>query len=92
MTTRTICGQSPHGAFSDGVIAVIIMIMVLEMKVPHGDELATLQPVIPVFIDALLAAEARLCRAQRGRIIAGVAGGSRRRESSIRGATACRNL
>ena len=37
-------------AFSDGVIAVIITITVLEMKVPHGPELAALAPLIPVFL------------------------------------------
>jgi uncharacterized membrane protein len=47
-------GKARMAAFSDGVIAVIIMIMVLEMKVPHGDGLATLQPVIPVFISYAL--------------------------------------
>ena len=36
-------------AFSDGVIAVIITIMVLEMKVPHGENLESLLPVVPVF-------------------------------------------
>ena len=36
-------------AFSDGVIAIIITIMVLELRVPHGDGLAALQPLIPVF-------------------------------------------
>ena len=36
-------------AFSDGVIAVIITIMVLEMKVPHGSELGALWPLAPVF-------------------------------------------
>src|ERR1035437_1854267 len=36
-------------AFSDGVIAVIITIMVLEMKVPHGTGLAALWPLAPVF-------------------------------------------
>jgi len=36
-------------AFSDGVIAVIITIMVLEMKVPHGMGLAALWPLAPVF-------------------------------------------
>jgi len=35
-------------AFSDGVLAVIITIMVLELKVPHGDSLAALAPVVPV--------------------------------------------
>ncbi len=37
-------------AFTDGVIAVIITIMVLEMKVPHGTDLAALGPVAPVFL------------------------------------------
>ena len=37
-------------AFSDGVLAIIITIMVLEMKVPHGAELAALKPVLPVFL------------------------------------------
>lgn len=41
-------------AFSDGVIAIIITIMVLEMKVPHGDRLASLQPLIPVLISYVL--------------------------------------
>ena len=35
-------------AFSDGVIAIIITIMVLELKVPHGSDLATLRPLVPV--------------------------------------------
>ncbi len=34
-------------AFSDGVIAIIITIMVLELKVPHGTDLATLRPLLP---------------------------------------------
>jgi uncharacterized membrane protein len=41
-------------AFSDGVIAVIITIMVLEMKVPHEAELAALAPVLPVFLTYVL--------------------------------------
>ncbi|MBI1367872.1 MAG: DUF1211 domain-containing protein [Planctomycetes bacterium] len=36
-------------AFSDGVIAILITIMVLEMKVPHGEDLAALKPLLPVF-------------------------------------------
>src|SRR6267378_3127551 len=36
-------------AFSDGVFAVIITIMVLEMKSPHGDDLSALRPLLPVF-------------------------------------------
>ncbi|MBL8753545.1 MAG: DUF1211 domain-containing protein [Planctomycetes bacterium] len=35
-------------AFSDGVVAIIITIMVLELKVPHGDTLADLEPLLPV--------------------------------------------
>ena len=41
-------------AFSDGVIAVIITIMVLEMKVPHGESVEALAPVIPVFLTYVL--------------------------------------
>ena len=37
-------------AFSDGVIAIIITIMVLEMKVPHGVDAAALMPLMPVFL------------------------------------------
>src|SRR6266700_241067 len=35
-------------AFSDGVIAILITIMVLELKVPHGVDLASLRPLVPV--------------------------------------------
>lgn len=41
-------------AFSDGVIAIIITIMVLEMKVPHGDEFAALLPLVPVLLSYVL--------------------------------------
>lgn len=41
-------------AFSDGVIAIIITIMVLEIKVPEGDSLLTLKPLIPKFISYVL--------------------------------------
>jgi uncharacterized membrane protein len=41
-------------AFSDGVIAIIITIMVLELKVPHEDNLAALRPLIPVFLSYIL--------------------------------------
>ena len=41
-------------AFSDGVIAIIITIMVLEMKAPHGDSLDDLLPVLPVFLSYVL--------------------------------------
>ena len=41
-------------AFSDGVIAIIITIMVLEMKVPHGTDWAALRPLLPVFLSYVL--------------------------------------
>jgi uncharacterized membrane protein len=41
-------------AFTDGVIAIIITIMVLEMKVPHGAEVSALAPVVPVFLSYVL--------------------------------------
>ena len=41
-------------AFSDGVIAIIITIMVLEMKVPHGETLSALLPLAPVFLSYVL--------------------------------------
>jgi uncharacterized membrane protein len=41
-------------AFSDGVLAIIITIMVLELKVPHGSDWATLKPLVPVFLSYVL--------------------------------------
>src|SRR5437868_2127773 len=41
-------------AFSDGVLAVIITVMVLEMKAPYGTSLASLRPVFPVFLTYIL--------------------------------------
>ena len=41
-------------AFSDGVIAILITIMVLDLKVPHGGDLAALRPVLPVFLTYVL--------------------------------------
>ena len=41
-------------AFSDGVIAIIITIMVLELKVPHGESVEALAPLIPVFLSYVL--------------------------------------
>ena len=41
-------------AFSDGVIAIIITIMVLELKVPHGSDLAAVRPLLPVFLSYVL--------------------------------------
>jgi uncharacterized membrane protein len=47
-------GKGRLEAFSDGVLAVIITIMVLELKVPHGSNLAALHSEIPVFLDYVL--------------------------------------
>ena len=41
-------------AFSDGVIAILITIMVLELKIPHGTELASLGPMLPTLLTYLL--------------------------------------
>jgi uncharacterized membrane protein len=41
-------------AFSDGVLAIIITIMVLELKVPHGDTIADLRPLFPVFLSYVM--------------------------------------
>ena len=41
-------------AFSDGVLAIIITIMVLELKVPHGSELNNLLPLLPFFLSYVL--------------------------------------
>ena len=47
-------GKNRLEAFSDGVIAIIITIMVLELKVPHGEGLETLVPLIPIFLSYAL--------------------------------------
>lgn len=47
-------GKNRIEAFSDGVIAILITIMVLEMKVPHGESMAALQPLLPVFLSYVL--------------------------------------
>jgi uncharacterized membrane protein len=47
-------GKTRVEAFSDGVIAILITIMVLEMKVPHGESLDTLMPLLPVFLSYVL--------------------------------------
>ena len=41
-------------AFSDGVLAIIITIMVLELRVPHGETLEALRPLVPVFLSYVL--------------------------------------
>ena len=47
-------GKARLEAFSDGVIAIIITIMVLELKVPEGETLEALKPLAPVFISYIL--------------------------------------
>jgi uncharacterized membrane protein len=47
-------GKGRLEAFSDGVIAIIITIMVLELKVPHGESMHALAPLIPVFLSYVL--------------------------------------
>lgn len=41
-------------AFSDAVLAIVMTIMVLELKVPHGADLASLQPLLPVFLSYVM--------------------------------------
>jgi uncharacterized membrane protein len=41
-------------AFSDGVVAILITIMVLELRVPHGTDAAALRPLLPVFLTYVL--------------------------------------
>ena len=47
-------GKARMEAFSDGVIAVIITVMVLELKVPHSEDIASLSPLLPVFLTYVL--------------------------------------
>ena len=47
-------GKNRLEAFSDGVIAIIITIMVLELKVPHGADFRVLIPLWPVFMSYVL--------------------------------------
>jgi len=47
-------GKGRLEAFSDGVIAILITIMVLELKIPHEANLAALRPLIPVFLSYVL--------------------------------------
>lgn len=53
-TAYTIMKTGRLEAFSDGVFAILITIMVLEIKVPHGYEVADLKPLIPVFFSYVL--------------------------------------
>lgn len=47
-------GKERLAAFSDGVLAIIITIMVLELRVPHGSDWAALRPLVPVFLSYVL--------------------------------------
>jgi uncharacterized membrane protein len=47
-------GKTRLEAFSDGVLAIIITIMVLQLKVPHGDSLEILKPLLPVLLAYVL--------------------------------------
>jgi uncharacterized membrane protein len=47
-------GKGRLEAFSDGVLAIVITIMVLELKVPHGESIATLAPLVPPFLSYVL--------------------------------------
>jgi len=47
-------GKGRLEAFSDGVLAILITIMVLELKVPRGGEFASLRPLVPVFLSYVL--------------------------------------
>ena len=47
-------GKNRLEAFSDGVVAIIITIMVLEMRAPHDTDLASLRPLLPVFLSYVL--------------------------------------
>ncbi len=47
-------GKNRLEAFSDGVLAIIITLMVLDLKVPHSSDLAALKPVLPVFFTYVL--------------------------------------
>lgn len=53
-------GKNRLETFSDGVIAIIITIMVLELKVPHGEGIEALKPLVPDRrIERLLGGEAK---------------------------------
>ena len=47
-------GKQRLEAFSDGVIAIIITIMALELKTPHGSDFASIKPLLPVFLSYIL--------------------------------------
>jgi uncharacterized membrane protein len=54
MAGAVLMGKGRLEAFTDGVVAIIITIMVLEMKVPHGTDFASLKESVPVFLAYVL--------------------------------------
>jgi uncharacterized membrane protein len=54
MRGEAVMGKARLEAFSDGVLAIIITIMVLELKVPHSYELSALNPLLPIFLSYVL--------------------------------------
>ena len=54
MPSPTVMSKSRLEAFSDGVIAILITIMVLELKIPHGTALTDLKPMLPIFLTYVL--------------------------------------
>ena len=52
--SRSFMHKTRLEAFSDGVLAIILTIMVLELKVPHGESLDALLPLCPVFLSYVL--------------------------------------
>jgi len=56
MSSETVSGMSKNRleAFSDGVLAIIITIMVLELKAPHGTSMEDLKPLTPIFLSYVL--------------------------------------
>src|SRR5438128_5067939 len=54
MTARWHMGKGRLEAFSDGVLAILITIMVLDMKVPQGTDVSALRPLIPVVLSYVL--------------------------------------
>jgi uncharacterized membrane protein len=51
---KALMGKGRLEAFSDGVIAILITIMILELKIPHSGEVEALAPVLPVFLTYVL--------------------------------------
>ena len=54
MSSRPVMSTGRMEAFSDGVIAILITIMVLDLKVPHGDSLAALKPLSHTLLSYLM--------------------------------------